>query len=266
MRVFLSWSGDLSLAVAGILADWLPYVVSEAKPWMSEHDIQAGSLWEQELSDHISTTDSGILLMTKENQNAPWLLFEAGVLSKSSNSKKVIPYRIDLQLAEVAAPLTRFQGVDANLKGTLQLVKSLNAALPEPVPNERLSKLFDVFWPQLESDLFKILAKSTTNKPTRLPTEEYLEEILSILRGSNIARPQKKDQQGSVEIAINALELEIESIQKKISSMEDYENKGGDASSESWWDSYVKRHREAKSMYVQAHDLLERAKQISLNN
>ena len=101
MRVFLSWSGTLSKAIACALAEWLPYVVSPAKPWMSEHDIQAGSLWERELSEHLDATDCGVLLLTKENQDAPWLLFEAGVLSKSSNKRK-----------RVSLPRLQFTGIN----------------------------------------------------------------------------------------------------------------------------------------------------------
>jgi hypothetical protein len=99
---------------------------------MSEHDIKAGALWEKELIKNLNQTDCGILLLTKENQNAPWLLFEAGVLSKSSNKEKVIPYRIDLQLAEIAAPLTRFQGVNADKKGYPAISRKLERCVARP--------------------------------------------------------------------------------------------------------------------------------------
>ncbi len=49
MKVFLSWSGDTSKAVAIALKTWLHYVFPRLNIWMSEQDIQAGTKWGQEL-------------------------------------------------------------------------------------------------------------------------------------------------------------------------------------------------------------------------
>ncbi len=39
MKVFISWSGDLSLALAGILRQWLPSVIQAAEPYFTPEDI-----------------------------------------------------------------------------------------------------------------------------------------------------------------------------------------------------------------------------------
>jgi len=199
MRVFLSWSGTLSKAIATALAEWLPYVVQTAKPWMSEHDIQAGTVWERELAENLKATDCGVLILTSENQNAPWLLFEAGALSRSGNDR-VIPYRVDLPLAEVAAPLTRFQGVDADLLGTKKLVAGLNAALPEPMPDKLLDGLFDVFWPKLQPELSKHIS-SPTRAVARRSQEDYLIEILGVLRNSKTPQSSGQSHEASPAVA-----------------------------------------------------------------
>src|SRR5258707_599889 len=44
MRVFLSWSGERSAAVAAAFPEWLPNVIQAVQPWMSASDIEQGLL------------------------------------------------------------------------------------------------------------------------------------------------------------------------------------------------------------------------------
>jgi hypothetical protein len=226
---------------------------------MSEHDIRAGAVWEDELVDNLDATDCGVLALTRENQTAPWLLFEAGVLSKSANRKRVIPYRVDLVLGEVAAPLTRFQGVDADLVGTKKLVLSLNTASAHPMPDKHVDVLFDALWPQLESELS--IARTATPKigAVRRSPEEYLQEILSLLRGTETPGPVERSPSTSSEDPIGAISSLVRSLESNIASMEEYEKNGGGASTESWWDAYVERRRDARSLYLKALDLVKEA-------
>ena len=82
MRVFLSWSGPLSKAVAELLKEWIKMVLHASKPWLSSEDIEKGSLWFGEISDQLKNTCIGIVCLTKENMNRPWILFESGALAK----------------------------------------------------------------------------------------------------------------------------------------------------------------------------------------
>jgi TIR domain len=81
-KVFISWSGPLAKGVAGALRDWLPTMFDRIEPWFSDTDIPAGATWFGEVQDRLNSSDFGIVIITTENLNKPWLNFEAGSLSK----------------------------------------------------------------------------------------------------------------------------------------------------------------------------------------
>ena len=80
MHIFLSWSGQRSKAVAAALRSWLPLVLPAVEPWMSEEDIQAGRRWGAEIAAALDRSSFGIIVLTAENLDASWLMFEAGAV------------------------------------------------------------------------------------------------------------------------------------------------------------------------------------------
>jgi hypothetical protein len=78
MRVFISWSGDRSREIADAIRRWLPGVLQAVKPYFSPDDIAKGARWESEISKELSASRLGLLILTPENIEAPWLVFEAG--------------------------------------------------------------------------------------------------------------------------------------------------------------------------------------------
>jgi hypothetical protein len=83
MKVFISWSGERSQALAQALRDWLPLVLHYVEPWLSQSDIEPGERWASEVSKELEVSNFGIICVTKENTESPWILFEAGALAKS---------------------------------------------------------------------------------------------------------------------------------------------------------------------------------------
>src|SRR5437868_11508525 len=59
MKVFISWSGPLSKAVAELLKDWIKCVLQATEPFLSSEDIDKGAQWSGALNDQLAATDFG---------------------------------------------------------------------------------------------------------------------------------------------------------------------------------------------------------------
>ena len=125
----------------------------------------------------------GIICLTPENTKAPWLLFEAGAISKIVSQTYLCPYLLDLKEADVPeGPLTQFQFTVAEHEDTWKLVKTVNEALGHLRLETDLKRAFDKWWPDLERTIATIPPADTAKKINRKP-ENMIEEILSIVRG-----------------------------------------------------------------------------------
>ncbi|MBL4646702.1 MAG: hypothetical protein COA52_09985 [Hyphomicrobiales bacterium] len=182
MKVFISWSGKRSKAMAGALKDWLPLILQYAEPWVSDKDIGAGDRWAQAIAGELETSNFGILCITPENLNSEWILFEAGALSKSMQDAKVIPLLFGLELSDLSGPLSQFQAIKVDQQGMLDVAKSINGVAETKAAEATIQQLVPALWPQLESALTAIPDKRKTEKHMR-PQTEILEELVSQVRG-----------------------------------------------------------------------------------
>jgi TIR domain len=182
MRVFLSWSGELSQKVAVTLRDWLPSVIQSLEPYVSSEDIDKGARWSTEISKKLEDSDFGILCITPDNTDKPWLNFEAGALSKSMATSRVVPFLFRLERAQLPqGPLVQFQSVLATKEDVRRLVASLNAALGDRGLEEaRLDSGFGVWWPKLEEKLAAIDVVAR-HAPLR-SNDEVMGEMLDLVR------------------------------------------------------------------------------------
>lgn len=181
MKIFISWSGVRSQALATAINDWLKPILHFAEPWLSTSDIQSGDRWGNELAKKLQDTNFGILCVTSDNLNAPWLLFEAGALAKSIDDGRVIPLLLDLEKSDLSGPLTQFQAEKADKDGIRKLAESLNKAASNSITPETLSTLFDALWPKLEEKIGEIPSSGSPPKKLR-PQTEVLEELVAGVR------------------------------------------------------------------------------------
>lgn len=185
MKVFISWSGDRSKAVAEALCDWIPRVIQSAEPWMSS-DVEKGVRWAEDIGKRLDEMDFGIICLTPENLEEPWILFEAGALSKKFDKARVCTYLYQLKSSEVKGPLVMFQDTKAaDKEDTKKLLESINAASEQSLKDAMLNAAFDKWWPDLEKQLRDIPHQEKPHQEKQRPGRkeiEILEEILDLVR------------------------------------------------------------------------------------
>lgn len=186
MKVFLSWSGERSKQVANLLSSWLGCVIQATRPWISSKDIDRGSLWFSEINDQLKDTSVGIICLTQENKNRPWILFEAGALAKGLSTSRVCTLLIDLESKDIEDPLAQFNHTLPVKDNMLELVKTLNNSLGNNSLDFRiLEQVFETYWPQFEDEFQRIKEETKSQdkaKPKPRQPEDMLPEILENTR------------------------------------------------------------------------------------
>lgn len=184
MKVFISWSGQRSKAIAEHLRDWLPNVLQSIDPYFTPSDVEKGARWLSDISDELSNSKIGILCITRESVNSPWLLFEAGALSKELEDAYVCPIVFDIKPTDLAGPMAQFQATEFAEDDFRRLVGVLNSRLGErQLPGKNLDAVFAKFWPDLKRNIGSVLDSISDDGDTPVrPVDEMLDEILQLVR------------------------------------------------------------------------------------
>lgn len=184
-NVFISWSGDRSEAIATALHKWIPQFIQSVKPWMSKPDMTKGRRWGVEMGERLEQTSVGIICLTPENLDVPWILFEAGTISKEMRDSRTCTYLFDLDYTDIKGPLAQFQHTQAEKEDTKKLLNTINAALGATegvllVEQGILDEAFETFWPKLEKALKNVPPPKA--KPPKRTQEDKIDDILTVVR------------------------------------------------------------------------------------
>lgn len=188
---------------------------------MSSADIGAGARWSTEIAGALSNSKIGIICVSAENQQEPWLLFEAGALAKTLEETFVCPYLIHMRQSDlVPGPLTQFQSKVANKEGTFDLVSNINRVLgSDALPDERLLRLFERSWPDLEKKLSAVPIEKT-DKVINRDQSEILSEVLETVRSLSRRIPEPPPELSPEEKAKRARRMREISVRNKLSRLE----------------------------------------------
>jgi|CXWL01.1.fsa_nt_gi hypothetical protein len=181
MKLFLSWSGSQSHAIAKEFRGWIPMILQHVDPYISSSDINKGSRWATDIAGELEASHFGIIFITPDNTEAPWVMFEAGALTKSVTKSAVVPMLFDVAPADLRdSPLLQFQMAQFSKDEIRKLVDSINAASGDrALEDVTLSPLFEKLWPDLSDKVEKAVSKSKkTAAKAKEPSAEQEQDIL----------------------------------------------------------------------------------------
>ncbi len=155
-KIFLCWSKSRSKAVAGAWAKLLPEIIQGITPILSTR-FQKGKEWYRLLRRDLDEAKTGIVFLTPENLNSPWIHFEAGALATAvgNHDGDVFTYLYNLDPGQLTGPLTAYHSTVATKEDTRRLVVDLSTALNREPPDERQ---YGSWWSKLQRMLDDIPA------------------------------------------------------------------------------------------------------------
>jgi TIR domain len=183
MEVFISWSGEDSRQLALVLKDWISNVIQIIDCWVASDDIENGEIWATESAQKLETCDIGIICLTKENYQAPWINFEAGALSREV---EVWTLLLDLKSTDIKGPLAQFpSAIATNKQDMWKLIKTINENSPvNKIKDSILTNAFNMWWEKYFNSvnaIIPLVATQSKNEQVR-SNEDFLEEILFSVR------------------------------------------------------------------------------------
>lgn len=200
MKVFISWSGQLSQRIGETIKEWLPAVLQSVKPYFTPSDIEKGSRWSAEISKELENSKVGIFIFTRDNLDSQWMIFEAGAISKTIETAKVCPILFGFDNSDFKGPLTQFQTSQFNKTDFKKLVRTINTGLGESKLEEKvLDEVYEMWWPKLEQKIGKLLEDNKVESTSLRDDRELLEEILALSRlvaKNSLIKPKSRPSKG----------------------------------------------------------------------
>lgn len=183
-RVFISWSGDRSKAVATVWRDLIAETFDAVTPFMSEENIGAGERGLNTIAEELDGTSFGIIVVTQENQHSQWLNYEAGALSKNVGDQtvRVAPSLVDFERkGDVTGPVGQFQASLLDEAGVAYILVEI--AKLAKVDDGPIRKRFTNSWREEYGQRFSVASSveaETAAEPRKI--DDVLDEILTLVR------------------------------------------------------------------------------------
>lgn len=122
--------------------------------FLSSSDVDLGKPWFSALGQVLQESDFAILCLTKDNIRAPWILYEAGAVSKQLDIARIAPLLIGITAQDVPSPLSQFQSAMLNREGVEKLLTSINTQLgANGLAASMLNATFRTWWRKLQPDI-----------------------------------------------------------------------------------------------------------------
>lgn len=182
MKVFISWSGAAEKKVAEAMRAALKVVCAgHAEVFVSSQDIPKGARGADAIGESLSSSDYGVVLVSDQNQQKPWINYEAGALAKSLDAP-VATVLLNLIPSDVTGPLASFQATIFTSENDMQELFTQIAVASDPsIPRATVSILFKSSWPAVRDAWTPPPSGEAQDEPRR-PEGDMLAELVDRIR------------------------------------------------------------------------------------
>ena len=151
---------------------------------MSRHDLSSGARWSEQLSKELEQSNFGVICLTPGNLQSPWILFEAGALTKHVEGRACCLLFRGLLPADVTGPLTQFQNRTFTRDEFEKLLLDINERLESKLESADLRVIFNKWWPDIDEEVVKVLADPQLHatNPQKRDQADMVEELLMRVR------------------------------------------------------------------------------------
>jgi hypothetical protein len=155
-KIFLCWSKSRSGSIAAAWAKLLPEIIKSVQPIVST-EFHKGKEWSRQLRQDLDEARTGIVFLTPENVDSPWIHFEAGALATAVGHRDgdVFTYIYGFDPGRLTGPLSAYHSTVATRDDTRRLVRDLCAALDREAPDEAA---YSSWWLKMEKALGNVPA------------------------------------------------------------------------------------------------------------
>jgi hypothetical protein len=187
VKLFISWSGPVSLKIALVLRAWIPDVIRGVEPFVSSEEIRKGKRWPLELANALEELRYGIICLTPTNTNSPWINFEAGALSKFLEDNLLVPILFGIKsVNDVPDPLRQFQATKYERSDIQKMMWTVNELSPAPIDRTQFDRVFATHWKELKRKIDPLVKQieeeATAEGSPAHPESPVLSEILDLVR------------------------------------------------------------------------------------
>lgn len=166
-QVFISWSGETAKKIAVELSNWLQLVLQNTKTFFSEDNICKGAFTFPQLQEAIEKSDAAIVIITPDNINQPWIVFETGYLQ--GRKKRTYGLLFNMKHEQLSGPLQSIQNTLFTRDDFFKMLESIKKECQPELTREQLSKIYNKMWDDLNSRVEKIIQNSCTDSTTPEP-------------------------------------------------------------------------------------------------
>jgi len=174
-KLFISWSGELSKSIAEQLKLFFEETMQHIEPFFSP-DIPKGKLWLDEINKAIDESAVGILCLTPDNHDKPWVLFESGALSRVAT---VCPIAFKMNKENIKTPINIFQSSNFEPEEFKRLFEDINNSTGANLSQKVIDRYFKkggTFY-KARDKILSIISKSTESSQKEDEAISLLKEI-----------------------------------------------------------------------------------------